>query len=158
MTLSKTIHQVERNKYGETRALYSLLEELDVRLAGGEDYQQTHVESSAAKTDFTPVVFKAPVDGSIMEASFIPNGVVAKSDSDYLTFGLQNGTVPIVTAKTTKSTGGVAMAQSVEIPFTISEVDSVVDEDDVITMNIVNTGSSGKAFPGGLVVLKFTPD
>lgn len=126
------------------------------RLSG--EIGRVSLQSQAAKTDFAPVVFKAPVDGEITEASLIPFGTVSQSDSDYLTCTLYNTTdsSAMMTGKTTKTTGGTAMAHGTEISYTLTDGD--VTEDDIISFNIVNTGSSGKAFPGGLLILKFVPD
>lgn len=113
--------------------------------------------ASAAKTDFTPVVFKAPESGAITSAVLIPNGAVTASDSDYLTHRLLNVTdsTYMMTGVTTKSTGGTAMALHTAQTLTLTTTS--VSSGDILAYEIVNTGSSGKAFPGAVLALKFVP-
>lgn len=119
------------------------------------DYIFVNVENKAAKTDFTPILFKAPEAGAVTSISFIPQGACTASDSDYLTHGIYNGSTLITTAKTTKTTGGTAMVQGTAINYTVNT--TACASGDILSARIVNTGSSGKAFPGGLFVLKFVP-
>lgn len=155
MTLSLNKRQIYTYPGRVSDALYMLIEEVESKVASGSSYEFVTLESSAAKTDFTPTMFMAPADGEISEIVLIPNGAISKSDSDYLTLDVINGETQIVTAQTTKSTGGVALARGTAISFTLTE--GTISEDDVIAFRGTNTGSSGKAFPGGLIRLQFEP-
>jgi hypothetical protein len=146
------------------RKIYKELEDLDTRVGeveGGEAtlYIQQRVPSSVAKTDITPLVFRAPVAGSITEVKFIPDDAVTADDTDYLTVKVLSGTTDIVTAKTTKTTGGTAMAANTDYAFTVVTAGSanVLAAGAKVEFSSVNSGSTGKVFPGGLVYLKFVP-
>lgn len=118
-------------------------------------YEQITIESSAINTDFTPTAFIPSVAGEITEIKFYPSGAVSANDTDYLTLDVINGSTGIVTARTTKSTGGTALARATAYSFTITE--GTVAAGDVIAMRIINSGS-GKAFPGGILRIYFEPN
>ncbi len=118
------------------------------------EYHQSHVAASGATTDFTACVFVAPFDGKLTEVSLYPDAAAAAHDTNYITLDVINGTTQIVTAKTTKSTGGTALARATKYGFTIGT--AAVSAGDVIALRMAHA-SSGVAFPGGLMVLKYVP-
>lgn len=163
MAMLKTIRQILNMGQRTPEFTLKEIQAIDTRLAdveagsGSAQYFMVPLNTSAAKTDITPVIFQAPVAGSIEGLTLIPNGALAQSDTDYLTLkAIKGGATDICTAKTTKTTGGVALAENTAITFAMLAAKAVA-ANDVVEFSSANTGTTGAAFPGGAVLIKFVP-
>lgn len=87
-------------------------------------------------------VFVAPYDCNIDQVQVVSDTAVAASDTNYYALQVQNLTQAealLSAAKTTESTGGIAV--TADIPYALNpDQNTVVDDGDVIELQITETG------------------
>lgn len=82
----------------------------------------------------------------LVSVSELPNASVTADDTDYATRGVYNGSTLLMTAVTTKVTGGTALAQGTAVNLTLSGVGSQLETSQAapFTYRVSHSGA-GKA-------------
>jgi hypothetical protein len=113
------------------------------------------ITDSAASDTWEKVVFKAPFNCTVKDVWIIPDGNIGQA-TNYMTLDVQNkgasgsGTTSIG-SRVVNSTNTVSVAVGVDVV----SVDATVTDGYCLTVKKTVT-SAGQAFPGGLVVVRYS--